>query len=257
MKKIIVFILFTFIIFTACGNYSNTNDLEEDEIQTNNYSNETLRVGIYTYDYPIQNSSNDNIGGFDYDLMNEIAEASDFEIQFVPMRFSKLIPELHKNNIDIIIAAMGITEERKKLVTFSDSYLSAGQSFVVNKQNTNIKTTNDLIGKTVGVIRDTVSDIIISKSEDIYNVKRFDIAGSALLSLKRDKIDAIMIDKLTCINYIQYDKDLKIVQTIEYPEIGYAIAVRKGDHILLDKINSGLQEIMTNGVYQQLTDKHL
>ncbi|WP_367173869.1 transporter substrate-binding domain-containing protein, partial [uncultured Brachyspira sp.] len=59
-------------------------------MQVNNYSNETLRVGIYTYDYPIQNSSNDNIGGFDYDLMNEIAEASDFEIQFVPMRFSKL-----------------------------------------------------------------------------------------------------------------------------------------------------------------------
>ena len=111
--------------------------------------------------------------------MNEIAEASDFEIQFVPMRFSKLIPELHKNNIDIIIAAMGITEERKKLVNFSDSYLSAGQSFVLNKQNTNIKTTNDLIGKTVGVISDTVSDIIISKSENIYNVKRFDIAGSA------------------------------------------------------------------------------
>ena len=66
-----------------------------------------------------------------------------------------------------------------------------------------------------------------------------------------------MIDKLTCLNYIQYDKDLKIVQTIEYPEIGYAIAVRKGDHLLLDKINSGLQEIMTNGIYQQLTDKHL
>ena len=152
---------------------------------------------------------------------------------------------------------MGITEERKKLVNFSDSYLSAGQSFVVNKKNTNIKTTNDLIGKNVGVIRDTVSDIIISKSEDIYNVKRFDIAGSTLLSLKRDKIDAIMFDKLTCLNYIQYDKDLKIVQTIEYPEIGYAIAVRKGDNLLLEKINSGLQEIMTNGIYQQLTDKHL
>ena len=66
-----------------------------------------------------------------------------------------------------------------------------------------------------------------------------------------------VLDRKGVVFGVQYDKDLKIVQTIEYPEIGYAIAVRKGDHLLLDKINSGLQEIMTNGIYQQLTDKHL
>ena len=260
MIKITVFILFALIHFTACSNYTNNSEntvTNEIQITNNTFSNETLKVGIYIYDYPMFHSSNNNIGGFDYDLMHEIADASDFEIQFVPMQFSDLIPSLRRDDIDIIIAAMSITEERKQLVNFSDRYLTAGQSIVVNKGNTNIKTTNDLAGKTVGVIKDTVSDMIISKTEGIHQIERFDIAGSALLSLKRNKIDAIMIDKLTCINYIQYDKDLTIVQTIEYPEIGYGIAVRKDDYTLLHKVNSGLQEIMTNGTYQKLVDKYL
>ncbi|MEI0492699.1 transporter substrate-binding domain-containing protein [Brachyspira intermedia] len=166
-------------------------------------------------------------------------------------------PALNKKRIDIIIAAMTITEERKEIVNFSDSYLTAGQSIVVNKENTNIMTINDLIGKTIGAIKNTVSDVTASKIEGIHEVKTFDIAGSAFLSLKTGKIDAMVVDKLTCINYLQYDKDLKIVETIEFPGMGYGIAVRKEDTILLNKINRGLQEIMTNGTYQKIVDKYL
>lgn len=251
MKKIIIFIFFALINVAACSNDSNTNDSE------NIVTDEALKVGIYIYDYPMPHSNSDNIGGFDYDLMNELAKISDLKIQFVTMQFDDLILALNKKRIDIIIAAMTITEDREKLVNFSDSYLTAGQNIVVNKGNTNIITTNDLMGKTVGVIKNTVSDITASKIEGVRQVIRFDIAGSAFLSLKTGKIDAMVVDKLTCINYLQYDKDLKIVETIEFPEMGYGIAVRKEDNILLRKVNSGLQEIMTNGTYQKLVDKYL
>lgn len=252
MKKIIIiFILFTLITFTACSNNSNTNNSE------NIAANEALKVGIYIYDYPMPHSDTDDIGGFDYDLMKEIAKVSDLKIQFVTMQFDDLISALNKKRIDIIIAAMTITEDREKLVNFSDRYLTAGQSIVINKGNTNIITTNDLIGKTIGAIKNTVSDITASKIEGVRQVIKFDIAGSAFLSLKTGKIDAMVVDKLTCINYLQYDKDLEIVETIEFPKMGYGIAVRKEDTILLNKINSGLKEIMANGTYQKLVDKYL
>ena len=150
MKKIIIFILFTLITFTACSNYSNNSNTNNSE---NIITNETLKVGIYIYDYPMPHSSNDNVGGFDYDLMQKIADVSDFKIRFIPMQFDDLIPSLRKKDIDIIIAAMTITEDRENLVNFSDSYLTAGQCIVVNNVNTNIITTNDLIGKTVGAIK--------------------------------------------------------------------------------------------------------
>lgn len=66
-----------------------------------------------------------------------------------------------------------------------------------------------------------------------------------------------MFDKVTCEYYTQYDKDVKIVEGIEFPEDDYAIAVRKDDDELLQKINVGLYTIMNNGVYDELVEKYL
>ena len=150
MKNIIIFILLIFI--TACNNSSNTNISEntnETASATNNiYSDKTLKVGIYLYDYPMLYVSNDNISGFDYDIMNAIANEEKLKLEFIHIQFSELIMALQTNYIDIIIAGMSITEERKQLVSFSDKYYSSGQSIIVNKENEEIKIIDDLSGKT-------------------------------------------------------------------------------------------------------------
>lgn len=93
MKNIIIFILLIFI--TACNNSSSANISEntnETSSVTNNiYSNKTLRVGIYLYDYPMLYISNDNINGFDYDIINSIANEENLKLEFVPIQFSELI----------------------------------------------------------------------------------------------------------------------------------------------------------------------
>ena len=111
--------------------------------------------------------SNDNINGFDYDIINAIANEENFKLEFIPIQFSKLIPSLNTNYIDIIIAGMSITEDRKQLVNFSDKYCSSGQGIILNKENDEIKVNDDLIGKTVGVIKGTISDNIISEVEGV------------------------------------------------------------------------------------------
>ena len=258
MKKIIIFILLIFII--ACNNSLNTNISEntnETASTTNNiYYNKTLKVGIYLYDYPMIYLSNNNLSGFDYDIMNEIAKLENLKLEYMQTQFSELIPSLQNNIIDIAIAGISITEERKKLVSFSDKYYSSSQSIIILKDNNDIKVFDDLLGKSVGVIKDTISDTIISASNNI-NVVRFDIAGSTLLALKLGNTDAVMIDRVTCNNYIKYDNDIKIVEDIIFPELDYGIAVRKDDNVLLKKINNALHTIMSNGVYEKLINKHL
>ena len=258
MKKIIIFILLIFII--ACNNSSNTNISEntnETKSITNNiYSNKTLKVGIYLYDYPMLYVSNDNINGFDYDIINSIAKEENLKLEFVPIQFSELISALQTNYIDIIIAGMSVTEERKQLVNFSDKYCSSGQGIILNKENDEIKVNNDLVGKTVGVIKGTISDSIISKVDGV-NVQRFAVASSALLSLKINKIDAVMLDTITCEDYVKFDDTIKLAENISFQLLDYAIAVRKDDDVLLQTINRGLHTIMSNGVYQKLVDKHL
>lgn len=258
MKNIIIFILLIFI--TACNNSSSANISEntnETSSVTNNiYSNKTLRVGIYLYDYPMLYISNDNINGFDYDIINSIANEENLKLEFVPIQFSELIPALQTNYIDLIIAGMSITEERKQLVNFSDKYCSSGQGIILNKENDEIKVNDDLIGKTVGVIKGTISDNIISEVEGV-NIERFDVASSALLSLKVNKIDAVMLDTITCEDYVKFDNTIKLAENISFKLMDYAIAVRKDDDVLLQTINRGLHTIMSNGTYQKLVDKHL
>ncbi len=141
MKRIIIFVsfaLFVLISFSVCRNNSSNNSNKQEEIY-NDYSNNTyVRVGIYVYDYPLLYLSNDNLGGLDYDIMNEIAKAENLKLEYIQTQFSELIPSLQNNIIDIAIAGISITEDRKKLVSFSDKYYSSSQSIIVLKDNSEL-----------------------------------------------------------------------------------------------------------------------
>lgn len=251
MKKIMLIILMILSLMISCQN-SADNKITKEKTSTNKIVN----VGIYVYDYPFGYLSNGNIGGFDYDLMNEISKISGSNINFIPMRFEELIPALESKKIDAIIAGMTVTEERKQYLNFSDKYYTSSQAVLIRMNDESIQTEEDLIGKKVGVIRDTVADTMISAKEGI-DIERFDTGSSIILSLKVGNVDAAIFDRSTCEHYILYDKSIKLVENIKYPEEDYAIAFRKDDNVLLDEINKALSQIMTNGSYDKLVEKHL
>ena len=188
--------------------------------------------------------------------MNEISKISGSNINFIPMRFEELIPALESKKIDIIVAGMTVTEERKEYLNFSDKYYTSSQAVLVRMDDESIQTEGDLIGKKVGVIRDTVADTMISSKEGI-DIERFDTGSSIILSLKVGNVDAAIFDRATCEHYISYDKSIKLAENIKYPEEDYAIAFRKDEYILLNEVNKALSQIMTNGSYNKLVEKHL
>lgn len=253
MKKIILIISMILSLLISCKDSSENKNIS---VQQNISTNHPINVGIYVYDYPFSYLSNGNIGGFDYDLMNEISKISGSNINFIPMRFEELIPALESKKIDIIVAGMTVTEERKEYLNFSDKYYTSSQAVLVRMDDESIQTEGDLIGKKVGVIRDTVADTMISSKEGI-DIERFDTGSSIILSLKVGNVDAAIFDRATCEHYISYDKSIKLAENIKYPEEDYAIAFRKDEDILLNEVNKALSQIMTNGSYNKLVEKHL
>ncbi|TVL67951.1 amino acid ABC transporter substrate-binding protein [Brachyspira hyodysenteriae] len=251
MKKIILIILMILSLLISCKKTSENTPIK-NEISTNQYVN----VGIYVYDYPFGYLSNGNIGGFDYDLMNEISKISGSNINFIPMSFEELMPALESKKIDAIIAGMTVTDERKQYLNFSDKYYTSSQAVLVKTDNESIQTEEDLIGKKVGVIKGTVADTMISAKEGI-DIERFDTGSSIILSLKVGNVDAAIFDKATCDHFVMYDKSIKLADQIKYPEEDYAIAFRKEENIFLNEVNKALSQIMTNGLYNKLIEKHL
>lgn len=255
MYKNIIKIVILLSLFISCNKKSSETNTEEAE-KTIITQNSPVNIGIYVYDYPFGYLSNGNIGGFDYDLINEISKISGSNINLKPMRFEELVPALESKKIDVIIAAMTITEDRKKYLDFSDKYYTSSQCVLVKIDNDTINSENDLIGKQIGVIKDSVADTMISKVEGVI-VKRFDTGSSIILALKVGNVDAAIFDKVTCDYYLRYDDDIKIVNTIKYPQEDYAIAFRKENNIFLTEVNKALSQIMTNGFYDKLIEKHL
>ena len=109
------------------------------------------------------------------------------------MGFDALIPALDAGNIDVAIAGMSITDARKQKVNFTDPYYESGLATLVRKDNTTIKSLNDLKGKTIAVQLGTTGAEAAGKIEGA-TVKTFDTSDTACLELKNGGADAVISD---------------------------------------------------------------
>jgi len=91
----------------------------------------TIAVGTSADFPPFEYIENGQFVGFDMDLVREIAKLADLEVKFIDMSFDSLIPALRAGQVDVVAAAMTITDDRKQIVDFSSPYWTADQSIIV------------------------------------------------------------------------------------------------------------------------------
>lgn len=253
MKKItaIFAIILNLILSLSCNNDNNRENLSES---LENTEDRIVYVGMDAGFPPFGYLDNGNIAGFDYDIMSEIAKLTDMKVEFSHMSFAKLLSALQAKKIDVIIAAMTITEERKQFVNFSEPYYVSSQVILVHKYDNSITNFGNLGGKNVGVIMATTGDAIITQN-GIVDTKKFNTVADAVLSLKENNIDAIVFDKEPCKSFAKSNPEIRLIESDAIQQ-NYAIAVRKDDSSLLQNINKGIATIMTNGTYEKLVDKN-
>ena len=150
---------------------------------------------------------------------------------------------------------MTATDARKQSVDFSDPYYVASQVIVVAPDNTDITSAEDLKNdKTVGVVLGYTGDNIVTNDLQLAEdkVTRANRGIDIVQDVKNGKLDAVVIDSATG-KALAEKNGLKIVedpQAFETEE--YAIAVKKGNTELLDKINETLSEMKASGEIEQL-----
>ena len=97
--------------------------------------NKVLYVGTNAEFQPFEYLEDGKIVGFDVELMEEIAELMGKEIEWKNIAFDGLLPALQAKKLDVIIAGMTATEERKKFVNFSETYYTSNQMILINVLN--------------------------------------------------------------------------------------------------------------------------
>lgn len=215
---------------------------------------ERIYVGTNAEFPPFEYLENGKITGFDIELMNEIGKVLNADIKIQDMTFDGLLPALQLKKVDVVIAGMTATEERMKTVEFTQPYYTASQVIIVKEGDNSIKSFEDLKGKRVGVMLGFTGDTVVSEIEGV-KIERFNAAYAGIMALKADKADAVVLDSEPAKNYVKQNPGLKLAEADAAKE-EYAIAIRKNDKALLEKIEKALTEIKANGTYDKLIEKY-
>lgn len=199
--------------------------------------------------------SQGNVVGFDVDLLNAIAEDQGFKVQYMDQDFAGLIPALQTGNIDIIASGMTITGEREKEVDFSEPYITAGLALAVTTDNEDIKSVDDLKGKTVAVQTGSTGFMKaeeLKKAGVIAEIKDFPHVNEAIEEIKIGGADAMINDLPVTNAFIAAQPGVIKIVGEPLTSESYGFAVRSGNTELLNKINKGLENVKASGKYDEL-----
>ena len=194
------------------------------------------------------------IEGIDVDTAKAIAEKLGLELQIDDMDFDAALLSVQQGKADIVMAGVTVTDERKAVMDFSDSYATGIQSIIV-PNGSDIASPDDLAGKTIGTQRGTTGYIYCSDDFGDDAVVAYDDGLTAVQALKNGQVDAVVIDNAPATEYVAANPGLVILDT-SYAEEDYAIGMAKGS-ALEDAVNAALEELKADGTLQSIVDKYI
>lgn len=192
--------------------------------------------------------------GIDVDTAKAIAEKLGLELQIDDMDFDAALLSVQQGKADIVMAGVTVTDERKAVMDFSDSYATGIQSIIV-PNDSDIATPDDLAGKKIGTQRGTTGYIYCSDDFGDENVVAYDDGLTAVQALNNGQVDAVVIDNAPAQEFVAANPGLKVLDT-SYAEEDYAIGVAKGS-ALEDAVNKALEELKADGTLQAIVDKYI
>ncbi|MGB9814056.1 MAG: PAS domain S-box protein [Thermovenabulum sp.] len=193
--------------------------------------------------------------GFNVDIMNTISIYTGLEVEYVPMEWSEAVKALEEGSVDAVLG-MAKSPGREKKFDFSIPILVNSRVLFTKRDNTKINSLNDLIGKKVALQKGDIAEEIIKKVEDV-EVIREKTQYEALMDLVESKADAFIGNKYASLYFVKKNNLEKLVKIVNGPlsESDYCIAVKKGNYKLLGLINSGLERMKKDGVYNKIYEK--
>ena len=188
--------------------------------------------------------------GIDMAIAKKIGEDIGKTAEIENMEFDSLLIALSNGQIDAVIAGMTVNDERKQSVDFSTPYYAATQVMIV-KEDSDITKASDMADKKICVIQGYTGESCVSDMG--YPYEAFKKGTEAVMELVNGKCDVVVIDSATAQKYVGDNEGLKIVEDAEaFEGEEYAIAVKKGNTELLEKINASIDKMLSDGTIANL-----
>ena len=213
-----------------------------------------LRVGTDATFPPMEFVDNGKRTGFDIELMEAIAKTMGKQIEWIDIDFKGLIPGLMSKRFDMAVSAIYITDERKKVVDFTDPYYAGGLVAMVKDNNAAIKKLADLDGKKVSVQVGTKS--VSYLAEKFPKVQRVEVEKNQEMFNLVDigRADAAVTGKPAAFQYVRTRGGLRVLEEQLTTE-EYGMALRKDTPELTKAVNAALAKLKADGTYAAIVKK--
>lgn len=245
MKKTVLVFISMVLMLSSCAK-KNSGTLLEDVKKRG-----VLRVGMSTFVPWAMNDKEGNLVGFEIDVATALAKDMGVKIEFVPTKWSGIIPALLTGKFDVIIGGMGITEERAKKVDFSDPYDYSGMSIVASRKKAPNFTSLEEFNRgdiTIAARLGTTAADAAKKKFPNAKLKLFDDEAQAIQELLTDRVHAVVASApLPEFQAIKYSSRfyLPVDDTFSKEPIGFAL--RKGEDGLKEYFNGWIKKRWEDG----------
>ena len=193
--------------------------------------------------------------GIDIDAAQAIADKLGLELQIDNMDFDAALLSVQQGKADITMAGITVTDERKAVMAFSDSYATGIQSIIV-PEGSDIASPDDLADKKIGTQRGTTGYIYCTDDFGEDAVVAYDSGLTAVQALNNGQVDAVVIDNAPAKEYVAANPGLKVLET-SYAEEDYAIGMNKDNTALVEAVNAALEDLKADGTLQSIVDKYI
>jgi len=271
MKRCLSFVLlaiFAFSLVAGCGGAAKTDDKATtpaagssapaaSKTPTIDKIKKEGKLVIGTSpDYPPFESldKNNNVIGFDIDMMQAVADKLGVKLEIVQMGFDGLIAGLNAKKFDIMAAGVSVTDERKQSVDFSKPYIVGKDAVVVNTSVTKpITKLEDLKGMKVAVQIGTVQADALKQVQGV-DVKEYNLFTECAQAVAAKQADALFLAEAVANAFIKADpKNLKLAASLSAKDTAYAL--RKDTPDLTEVVNQTIDELQKSGKFDELLAK--
>ena len=221
-----------------------------------NSTKKHLKIGLNAEYPPYEYLEGTELAGFNIDIIKILLEEAGYTYEFKNMTFDGLMAALQSEKVDILIG-LAATADRKKIVDFTVDY-SIGDEVVIALTNTaSTLDMNNLEGLKIGVLLGSLQEIVLGSSIPKAIPALYNNYTGAILDLKSQKIDAILISDATAVQNMEQNPELALVGIVTNNIAnGSAITLNKNQDKLKKDLNDAIKVLQSKGIIEELEKKH-
>ena len=202
---------------------------------------------------PFEYLEGEKIVGADVEIAEAIAKKLGMTLEITNIDFDAALTGAATGKYDVAVAGITANDDRRKNMDFTKDYYTASQAIIV-MADSEIKTAADLTGKTISCQEGTTGEQYLL--DENYNIQSFKTGAEAISALTSGKVAAVVIDDAVAKALSAKQEGKTVVLDEALTKENYAIATKKGNSELVEKINKALDELKADGTLAGIFKKY-